>query len=201
MKKCIVIFGGSFNPPINSHFSIAEQVLNQYRQVEKIVFVPVSKSYAKEGLEDDIHRYNMLKAVIDKNENFLLSDIDMNNETSLTTIEVMKKMQENFPEKELWLLLGSDNLKSIHLWNNAEDILSGYKTIVMERGTDSLENIIKEDPLLYRYKNNIKKINEDIKNNFSSTYIRKQIREAKSIRYLLPEEVHEYIEKNNLYRN
>ena len=37
VKNKIVIFGGSFNPPLNSHFAIAEQVLNQYEQVDKVI--------------------------------------------------------------------------------------------------------------------------------------------------------------------
>ena len=44
-KKKIVIFGGSFNPPLNSHFSLAEQIINEYKDIEKVVFVPVNSKY------------------------------------------------------------------------------------------------------------------------------------------------------------
>ena len=77
MKKgSIVIFGGSFNPPLNSHFSIAQQVLNQFEEVEKVIFVPINKISKKKGLLDNEHRYNMLKLVIDKTDTFEVSDID-----------------------------------------------------------------------------------------------------------------------------
>lgn len=49
-KKSIVIYGGSFNPPLNSHFSIAQQVLNEYEEVDKIVFIPVNKKYSKKRI-------------------------------------------------------------------------------------------------------------------------------------------------------
>ena len=49
MKK-IVIYGGAFNPPLNSHFSLAEQVMSEYDDIEKIIFVPVNNKYQKEGL-------------------------------------------------------------------------------------------------------------------------------------------------------
>ena len=62
-RKTIAIFGGSFNPPINSHIILAKQVL---KKVEKIIFVPISTKYKKEGLEKDEHRYNMLKIICDK---------------------------------------------------------------------------------------------------------------------------------------
>ena len=73
----VVIFGGSFNPPLNSHFSIAEHVLNEYKNVEKIIFVPVNTNYNKKGLIKSEHRYNMLKKVTDKNNKFEVSDIDI----------------------------------------------------------------------------------------------------------------------------
>ena len=99
MKKSIVIFGGSFNPPLNSHFSIAQQVLNQFEEVEKIVFIPVNKQYPKDGLLDNEHRYNMLKLVANKNRNFIVSDIDMHGDKSLHTIETLEEMQKQFPDK------------------------------------------------------------------------------------------------------
>lgn len=70
----------------------------------------------------------------------------------------------------------------------------------MEREGDSVEEIIKENELLKRNKNNIKKLTQNIKSNLSATYIRKQIKEGKSIKAYVPEEVAEYIEQNKLYR-
>lgn len=199
-KNTIVVFGGSFNPPLNSHFSIAEQVLNEYEEVEKIVFIPVSKKYEKDGLEENYHRYNMLKLVIDKNSNFLLSDIDMNENKSLYTIETLEKTQRQFSNKQIWFLIGSDNLKELHTWKRAEELVSNYKILVMERNEDKVEEIIKQNELLNCYKENIEKLNEEIRSNFSSTYVRAQIKKKKSVRYLLPNEVYEYIKENNLYR-
>lgn len=199
-KNTIVVFGGSFNPPLNSHFSIAEQVLNEYEEVEKIVFIPVSKKYEKDGLEENYHRYNMLKLVIDKNSNFLLSDIDMNENKSLYTIETLEETQKQFSNKQIWFLIGSDNLKELHTWKRAEELVSNYKILVMERNEDKVEEIIKQNELLSCYKENIKKLNEEIRSNFTSTYVRAQIKKKKSVRYLLPDEVYEYIKENNLYR-
>ena len=198
-KNSIVVFGGSFNPPHNSHFSIAEQVLNQYEEVEKIVFVPVNKKYEKDGLEENKHRYNMLKLVIEKNSKFVLSDIDMNGERSLYTIETLIEIEKQFPNKEIWFLIGSDNLKELHTWKKAEELLSKYKVIVMERNQDKIEDIINQNELLKMYKENINKLDEKIKSNISSSYIRSQIKKQKSTKYILPDEIFEYINENNLY--
>lgn len=198
-KNTIVVFGGSFNPPLNSHFSIAEQVLNQYEEVEKVVFIPVNKKYEKDGLEENKHRYNMLKLIIDKNKSFYLSDIDMNKNRSLYTIETLEEMKNKFPNKEIWFLIGSDNLKELHTWKKAEDLVSKYKILVMERNEDKVCKIVKQNKLLNSYKENIKVLNEEIRSNFSSTYVREQLKKKKSIRYLLPDEVYYYIQENKLY--
>lgn len=195
----IVVFGGSFNPPINSHFSIAQQVLNEYEQVEKIIFIPVNKKYEKDGLLENEHRFNMLKLVADKNDNFIVSDIDMKGNRSLYTIETLEEMQKQYKDKEIWFLIGSDNLKELHTWKRAEELVSKYKILVMERDKDKISEIVKTNELLNCYKENIIKLNEEIKSNYSSTYVRSQIKKQKSIRYLMPDEVYEYIKTNKLY--
>lgn len=197
----VVVFGGSFNPPINSHFGIAQQVLNEYEQVEKIIFIPVNKKYEKDGLLENEHRFNMLKLVADKNDNFIVSNIDMNENRSLYTIETLEEIQKQYKDKEVWFLIGSDNLKELHTWKRSEDLVSKYKVLVMERNEDKIQDIIKENELLNCYKENIIKLNEEIRSNYSSTYIRSQIKKKKSVKYLMPDDVYEYIKTNNLYIN
>ena len=60
-KKIIAVFGGSFNPPLNSHLILAKQILETDKNIRKLYFVPVSTKYNKNSLEKDEHRYNMLK--------------------------------------------------------------------------------------------------------------------------------------------
>ena len=200
MKKgSIVIFGGSFNPPLNSHFSIAQQVLNQFEEVEKVIFVPINKISKKKGLLENEHRYNMLKFVIDKNEKFEISDIDFKDEKSSFTIESLEEIQKQFLDKQIWYIVGTDNLKKLYTWKRAEDLVSKYKILVMERENDSMQEIVEENPLYVQYKQNFIAIDQGIRSNYNSTYVRDQIKKGKSVRYLLPNEVLEYIEKNKLY--
>ena len=200
MKKKIVIFGGSFNPPLNSHFSMAQEVLNECDDVEKIVFVPVNQMYFKKGLIANEHRMHMLDVVISKNDRFELSDIDMHSDHSLYMIEIMKAMQEKYPNNDVCFLVGSDNFKDVSRWRNAEELLSKYQVIVMERDTDNVLQMIQEDEILTRVKDNIFILKQDIKSNYSSTYVREQIKNGKSVRYLMPDEVYEYISNHGLYK-
>lgn len=199
-KRSIVIYGGSFNPPLNSHFSIAQQVLNEYEEVDKIVFIPVNKKYSKKGLIENEHRFNMLKQVAQKNDSFVVSDVDMYGEKALYTIETLKKTEEQFKDKEIWFLIGSDNLKELHTWKCSEELVSKYKILVMERENDIMEEIIQKNPLLLKNKQNFRKLNQNMRSNYNSTYVRKQIKEGKCVRYFMPEEVYKYIEQNKLYK-
>ena len=125
-KKVLAIFGGSFNPPLNSHFSLAEQILTEYENIEKVVFVPVSTKYNKKGLISNEHRYNMLKIVCDKNEKFELSDIEMIQKEQLNTLETLELMQKEYPEHTLYFTMGTDNLKELSTWGLAEELVKKF---------------------------------------------------------------------------
>lgn len=76
MNRVIVVFGGAFNPPTNSHFSLSEQICSEYEEIEKVIFVPVSDKYPKEDLLPAEHRVEMLRKVCEKNNKFSVSTIE-----------------------------------------------------------------------------------------------------------------------------
>ena len=199
-KKQIVVYGGSFNPPLNSHFSLAEQILNKYSQIEKIIFVPVNSSYQKADLIENEHRYQMLKLVCDKNDKLEVSKIEIESNRQLYTIETLRKMQEKYYEYEIAFTMGSDNLKELDTWQKAEELLKDFKIYVLERDKDDIEEIIQANPFLKKNKSSFVKAKNNIVSNLSSTYVREQIKKGKSIRYLAPEEVINYIMENKLYQ-
>lgn len=199
-NKVIVVFGGSFNPPINSHFSLAEQIVSEYKEVEKIIFVPVNQKYQKKGLLDNKYRYEMLKCVCDKNEKFEVSDIELKNERQLYTIETLEKIQTAYPNKTIWFTTGSDNLKELRTWNKADELTNKFKILVLERDEDCLENIIENDEFLKKHENSFVKVKNNIKSGLSSSFVREKIKQGKSIRYFTPDEVYNYIKENNLFK-
>ena len=195
----IVIFGGSFNPPLNSHFSIAQDLLNEYKEINKVIFVPVNSKYEKTGLINNEDRYNMLKLVCDKNKKFDVSRVEIDSERPLYTIETLNYFDKKYSNNEILFLMGSDNLKEFPTWNSADKICEKYKSYVFKRDDDNIKNIIEKDEFLSKNKNSFVVVSNNILNNFSSTYARKIIKEDKSIRYLAPDEVVNYIEKHKLY--
>ncbi len=198
-KKILAIFGGSFNPPLNSHFSLAQQIINEYEAIEKIIFVPVNSKYQKDGLLENHHRYNMLKLVCDKNESFLVSDIELKQTRQLYTIETLELLQKQYPDNIICFIIGTDNLKEISSWGCAEKLVSNFKILVLERSEDKVEDIINNNEFLLKNKSSFVKLKESIRSNASSSFAREKIKNGKSIRYLTPDEVYFYIKENNLY--
>lgn len=200
IKKQIVVFGGCFNPPLNSHFSLAEQMIVEYPEIEKVIFVPVNSQYEKIDLIENEHRYQMLKSVCDKNEKFEVSRIEIDSERQLYTVETLHKLQEVYTNYEVAFLTGSDNLKTLDTWKKVEELITKFKLYILERDNDCMEKIIENNKLLRNHRESFIKAKDTIKSNLSSTFVREKIKAGKSIRYLTPDEVITYIKQHQLYR-
>lgn len=198
--KAVVVYGGSFNPILYSHLSLAQHVLNTYAEVEKIIFVPVNCKYDKSGLEANKHRYKMVELAIKENKKFLLSDIEMEKEEPVYTFQVLEEIQNQYPEYQIYFLLGTDNLKLLKTWKKAETLVKNYHFLVLERDQDFLENIIEADPFLKENKKAFYKVENSIHTNMSATIVRNMIKEGKDIHYLTTDTVCDYIQENHLYK-
>lgn len=199
IKNIIAVFGGSFNPPLNSHFSLGQQIVNEYENVDKVLFVPVSTSYAKPGLISNEHRYNMLKLVCDKNPDFEVSDIELVQDRQLYTLETLELLQEKYPGKTICFTIGTDNLRELSTWKLIDKLVAKFKILVLERDEDDMYSIIEQDEFLKKNKDCFIKLKENIRSNISSTFARDKLKRGKSIRYLTPDEVYNYINENDLY--
>lgn len=200
MNRVKVIFGGAFNPLTIAHLCQAEQICNEFEQVDNIVFVPVGNHYYKEGLISSEHRVNMLKKTCSKNDKYEISTVEVNSEKLLKTIDTLELLQEQYQSHELWFATGTDNLKEVHLWKEPEKLLSKFKLLVIERDRDNAEEIINNSEILSSYRDNIIVMKLSIRSNISSTIIRDIIKTDKSCRYLVPDEIFAYVNKNLLYR-
>lgn len=198
MKK-IGILGGVFNPPHNLHFSVAQEILNNNDDFEKIIFVPVGDKYKKAELISSHHRYNMLKLICDKNPKFEVSRFEIDEEIQPFAYQTLDKLSKIYPDKLLHFILGTDSLKTLHKWANLDYLLTKYIFLVYQRGNDNFDEILYNSPELKKYKNNIIFLNNDVFSNLSSSYIRNNVKNKKNINYLVPDEILTYIKENKLY--
>lgn len=199
-NKAIAIFGGSFNPPLNSHLELAKQIIENCDYIEKVIFVPVSTKYnRKSNLIEDAHRYNMLKLMCNEEKKLEVSDIELSYGRQLYTIETLDIFKNKYPEYDIYFIMGTDNLKYLHTWMEPEKILKYYKVIVLERDGDNLEEIIESEELLRKNKESIIKIKKIKPIKLSSTIVREKIKNGEEVDIFLKKEVLEYINKNGLY--
>ncbi len=197
MKK-YGIFGGTFNPPHIAHLILAEYVRSAM-SLKKIIFIPSGNPPLKTSTNiiDSIHRYNMAKLCFEKNKNFIVDDIELENlSVKSYTIDTLKKLRERYKNQniEFYLIIGTDNFINFHKWKEPEKIFTLCKVIVINRPSYKFEKGSN------KFKNRVIRLKvPDI--DISSTLIRDMIKQGKSVKYLITEEVEKYIIKNNLYKN
>lgn len=199
MKDRIVIFGGTFNPPTRAHLDIATEAL-YYLDAEKVLFVPVSDLYKKDDVEISYHRVNMLNLAIG---NFRRLEIDFTevNAVALTyTYETVEKIKSRYQDKELFLLIGADNLEDFKNWKNQRSIMENCSLLVVNRNNSSIDEIIESNEILTEFKDKIIEAPiEEIE--ISSTEVRNRIAsgELEGLENLVDKEVIDYIVENKLY--
>ena len=199
MEK-LVILGGAFNPPTIMHFVLANNILNEIENIDKVLFMPVSSNYKKNEMPvSNEHRFNMLQMICKDLNKIEVSRLELDYHKVLTTIETLRILKNKNPDKDIIFAMGTDNLKELEQWNNCQDILTEFKVLVFERDLDVFEEIIENSNFLKKNKNSLIKLDNNIRTNMSSTFVRKKIRDGKSVRFLVPDSVLSYIEKNKLY--
>lgn len=194
-------FGGSFNPPTLAHLNIAKQSIKEIG-LDKVFIVPVGNTYSKNGLVDEKYRYDMLKLMANGEKNIEIENIELKNKNKLSAFDAFNLIENKYKNSENFYIMGADNLEKIPMWNNAEELLKKFKIIVFERiGTD-IENVIKNNYLLSKYRCNIYIIKIIRDYDCRSGIIRdlvaiKKFKEAE--KYTKPEII-KYIKENELYK-
>ena len=193
MKVCL--FGGTFDPPHLGHLILAQTIF-EAEHFDQIVFVPAHTSpHKKKTLVSSVDlRKEMVKIAIQENPNFVMSEIEIERggfSYSFDTVIDYKK-KTGVDTKNLFYLIGSDSLKTFHSWHNSDQILNECQVIVAIRPGFRPSDI--DSKILARIQfANIPRIE------ISSTQIRKRWKEDKTIRYMVTQQVWEYINQNKLY--
>ncbi len=193
MKK-IGLFFGSFNPIHIGHLILANYILEN-SDMEELWFVvsPQNPFKEKKSLLNDHNRLDMVQLAIKNYPKMRASNVEFSLPRPSYTIDTLAYLHEKHPDVSFSLIMGEDNLESLHKWKNSEKLVATHQIIVYPRMFDPGKS--KE----YFQHENISLVKAPIIE-LSATEIRNMIRIGKNVRPMLPPEVFDYLDGSSFYR-
>lgn len=192
----IGIMGGTFNPPHNAHLLIAELAREQYG-LDRVIFVTGGNPPHKSGAVNAEHRFNMTRLAIAGNDDFTDDRFEIDRTEKSYTVHTLKYLKDAYPSNELFFIIGEDSLNDFGKWYKPREILGMTSLLVFPRKSmTSLTAAI--DAARMEYGGGIYPIDAPVLM-LSSTDIRERIKNGKTVRYMMPDRVIEYIKENGLY--
>ena len=191
------IFGGAFDPIHNGHLLLAEQSREQC-QLDEVWFVPTKIPPHKEAdsLSPDADRVEMLKLATAGRPEFVVSEIELNRAEVSWTVDTLRQLRDERPDDELFFLIGADSLRDFPTWKEPETIAELASVVAVNRGEASLDELTAGlKPELSASVRLVTMPGISI----SATDLRSRVSAGKSIRYLIPRAVEEFILAQKLY--
>jgi len=196
MKGNIGLFFGTFNPIHVGHLVLAEYMLN-YGELDRVLFVitPHNPFKQKSTLLPDRERLHLAYLALEDQLNMQPSDIEFSLPQPNYTAQTMAYLREKHPEANFTLIMGEDNLRSLHKWQNYESIVDHHRILVYPRVGGDYAGTIEE---AQKYPNVA--VVDAPRMEISASMIRQSFKDRKPLQNLLPKAVFEYIEGSNLFQ-
>lgn len=192
--KNIGLYFGTFNPIHVGHLIIANHLVENSNLDEIwMVVTPHNPFKKKSSLLDNHHRLEMVYLATKDYEKINPSDIEFKLPQPNYTVHTLAHISEKYSKYKFSLIMGEDNLKSLHKWKNYEIILENYELYVYPRISKGIvETQFNKHPKIHKVDAPIVEL--------SSTMIRNGIKEQKNVRPLLADAVFKYIDEMNFYK-
>lgn len=192
--KKIGILGGTFDPIHLGHLVLAEQVKEKLK-LDQVVFIPCFRQPLKtrHRLSPAKDRFHITRLALEGNPSFSVSDIELKRKGLSYTVDTLRQLKDIYSDSQIYFLTGSDVLNELGTWKDPEQIYVLAKVVIATRpGFDEFDR---------RNRFAKKSIVVPITGiDVSSSEIRQRVKKGKSIRYLVPSRVEDYIRKKKLYR-
>jgi nicotinate-nucleotide adenylyltransferase len=189
----IGLYFGTFNPIHIGHLIIANHMA-EHSDLDQIwmIVTPHNPHKQKNTLLDDYHRLHMVHLATEDFPKIKPSDIEFKLPQPNYTVNTLFHLQEKFPQHEFSLIMGEDNLNSLHKWKNYEVILQNHNIYVYPRlNSGEMDNQFTNHTKIHKVAAPVVEL--------SSTFIRESIKNKKNIIPMLPHKVWEYVEHNLFY--
>jgi len=193
----IGLYFGSFNPIHIGHTAIAG-FMTEYTDLDQVWFIvsPQNPLKKKETLLDDYQRLYMAQLAIGDNDRLKASDIEFRLPVPSYTIDTLTYLKEKYEKNEFCLVMGEDNLLTLHKWKNAVKLVSNYPIYVYPRPhSEKIPSLLLEKVLSAA---DIHKVDAPLME-ISGTFIREGIKNGKDVSYFLAPPVWKYIREMHFY--
>lgn len=201
MKERMIVFYGNFNPITTAHKEMILESL-KYLEPEQLLIAPSSdlKSYNKDL--NSYHRVNMVNMVFRNYKRVKIDFTDLNASRKISLSEVLLEIEKNYVSKEMYYLLGTDDLLEFSKEEKLEEVLEKYELVVTQREGFDLDEIISGSEILTRFKDKITQVPIIKYNSISSSKVREMVLDGKfeELEGSLEPEVINYIKEKNLYK-
>lgn len=195
------LYFGTYNPIHVGHLIIANYMAD-YTELDEVWLVvsPQNPLKQKSSLLADYHRFAMVEIAIKDNNKLKASNIEFKLPQPSYTINTLTYLKEKHPSYEFSLIMGEDNLRTLYKWKNYEEILQNHKIYVYPRTlTEQEQTEQNTEPTNFSLSKNIITCDAPVMK-ISASFIRKAIQQKKDVRYLLTEDVYQYVQEMNFYR-
>lgn len=198
----IGLYFGTYNPIHVGHLIIANHMVD-YTELDQVWLIvsPQNPLKSKASLLEDYHRLALVRVAVENNTKLSASNIEFDLPKPSYTVDTLSYIQEKHPEHSFSLIMGEDNLRSLHKWKNYEEILNNHSIYVYPRALTEQERLEQDSSFSdsqFRGHKNITKCDAPVMK-LSASFIRNAIKEKKDVRYLLSEPVHNYIREMHFY--
>jgi nicotinate-nucleotide adenylyltransferase len=197
MKK-VGLFFGTFNPVHIGHLALAE-FIQKTTDLEEVwlVVTPLNPFKKKSNLLPDRERLHLVRLALEDQMGLKASDIEFNLPKPNYTAQTLAYLREKYPEIIFSVIMGEDNIKTLHKWRNYESIADNHDIFVYPR-----HPLPKEEKNHFDWQEKYPRshlVNAP-KMELSASMIRKSFAQGKGFRNLLPKAVFDYIEGSNLFK-
>ena len=165
----------------------------EFTELEQIWFVvsPKNPFKEKESLLNEKHRIRMVRIAIEYDNRFRASPVEFDMPRPSYTIDTLNLLSHKYPQHDFSLIMGLDNLSTLHKWKDYKEILKGYRIYIYPRANYNTS------PVLATHKSVI--ITQAPVVEISSTFIRNAIAEGKTIKHFVTPAVSDYIKQMHFY--
>lgn len=197
MSQRLAMLGGTFDPVHIGHLVLAEAAVEQLG-LERIVFVPTGVPWRKSHREitPAPERVEMLRLAVAGNPRFEVSTVEIEREGPSYSEVTLAALKDANPGCELFFILGQDALADLPNWHDPSAVV-GLATLVVA-GREGVASSANDDVALARLNARIVSVEMPVIG-VSSTDVRERVAAGRSVRYLVPDAVAEYIESHGLY--